>query len=130
MIMGQVDNQVMYSSTVHEQVKKQLEYLKYLVDGENEREENCKQWGIPYEPSRTKADNIYNYRAYKNHIEKYGDKNLLVMVDMDDPQTKHNLTIYGVKPFARRYIGEEYLIHRIENGGDLLFIESKVKVIK
>ena len=38
--------------TVHEQVRKQLEYLKLWIDDEEKNERQCKEWGIPYTPSR------------------------------------------------------------------------------
>ena len=114
-------------NVVHEQVKKQLAYLKYWVDAEVKQEEDCKKWGIRYTPSRRKWENISLYEEYKREVEKNGDKNLLVMVKMcgDD-----GINMYGIYPFARRYVHEEYLVHRNEYGGEVLLRESEAKVIK
>ena len=112
---------------IHEQVKKQLEYLKYLVDSEIKNEEDCKEWGIPYTPSRRKYENISLYNEYKKEIERNGDKNLLVIVELNG---NGNSTLYGVYPFAKRYVCEDYLVHRFEHGGELLFREDEVKQIK
>lgn len=112
--------------TIHEQVRKQLEYLKMWVDAEIKEEERCKKWNIPYTPSRRKWEDISLYEEYKREIEKNGDKNLLVMVKMNG---EDGINIYGVRPFARRYVHKEYLVYRFENGGELLVKESKVKVV-
>lgn len=102
---------------VHEQVQKQLDYLKKWVDIEKESEERCKKWGIPYTPSRTKWQNIENYERYKKEIEKNGDKNLLVMVTM---KGENEINMYGTYPFARRYVGEDYLVYKDKHGGEIL----------
>ena len=113
--------------TVHEQVRKQLEYLKLWVDDEEKNEKQCKEWGIPYTPSRTKWQNIRNYERYKEEIEKNGDKNLLIMVKMNG---ENRINMYGIYPFAKRYVDENYLVHRNEHGGEILFKKDEVKVIK
>lgn len=111
---------------VHEQIKKQLDYLKSWVDGEKENEKRCKEWGIPYVPSRTKWQEIENYETYKNEVEKNGDKNLLVMVKMNG---EDGINMYGVYPFARRYVGEDYLVYKDENGGEILLREDEVEIV-
>lgn len=113
--------------TVHEQVRKQLEYLKYWVDAEVENEENCKKWGIPYTPSNRKWINIEQYEDYKREVEKNGDKNLLVMVKM---WGEDGINMYGTFPFARRYVREEYLVHRTEHGAEILMREEEANVVK
>ena len=37
---------------------------------------------------------------------------------------------YGVYPFARRYVGEKYLVYRTEYGGEILFIDDEVDIVK
>lgn len=108
---------------IHEQVKRQLEYLKYWVDAEVEHEKRCKEWGIHYEPSRRKWEDIALYEEYKREVEKNGDKNLLVMVKMWGDG------MYGTYPFARRYVHEPYLVHRNKYGGEVLLREDEVEVI-
>jgi hypothetical protein len=112
---------------IHEQVKRQLAYLKYWVDAEIKNEEDCKNWGIRYTPSNTKWKDIERYEAYKKEVEKNGDKNLLVMVKM---RGEDGINMYGTYPFARRYVNEEYLIHRTEYGSEVLCRESKVNVVR
>ena len=112
---------------IHEQVKKQLEHLKYWTDAEKKQEEDCKKWGIPYTPSRRKWINIDNYELYKAEVEKNGDKNLLVMVKMNG---ENGINMYGVYPFARRYKNEEYLVHRTKYGTEILAKESECNVVK
>ena len=112
---------------IHEQVKKQLEHLKYWVDAEVKHEEDCKRWGIPYTPSRRKWEDLELYEAYKREVEKNGDKNLLVMIKMNG---EDGINIYGVRPFARRYVNQNYLVHRTVHGGEILLREDKVKVVK
>ena len=107
--------------TLNEQVQKQLEHLKYLVDGEVEREKSCKEWGIPYTPSRTKYYNIDTYNNYKNEIEKNGDKNLIVKVNFTNGS---QINLFGIYSFARRYINEPYLVYRI-NTNDILINENE-----
>lgn len=107
---------------IHEQVKMQLAYLKYWVDAEVIQEELCKKWGTRYTPSRRKWEDIELYEAYKREIEKNGDKNLLVMVKMCGDG------MYGTYPFARRYVNEEYLVHRNDYGGEILVRESEVRL--
>lgn len=106
--------------TVHEQVQKQLEYLKRWVDAEVESEANCKKWGIPYTPSRRKWEDIELYEDYKREIEKNGDKNLLVMVKMRGEDGIH---MYGTYPFARRYVNQDYLVYRPQPGTEVLIRE-------
>lgn len=116
---------------IHEQVKMQFEYLKSLVDNEKKNEEDCKKWGIPYEPSRTKWVNIENYEEYKREIEKNGDKNLLVMVRLSE---ESGFNMRGIYPFAKRYVsmqyGEYFLKHTTKHGTDLLIKESEVEIVK
>lgn len=112
---------------IHEQVQKQLEYLKYWVDAEKKEEERCKELGIPYTPSRRKWENIRDYESYKKEIERNGDKNLLVMVKLNG---NAGINKYGVYPFARRYVGEKYLVYRTEYGGEILFIDDEVDIVK
>jgi len=107
---------------IHKQVQMQLEYLKRLIDEEKENERRCKEWKIPYTPSNRKWKNIEDYENYKAEVEKNGDKNLLVMVRMDG--NKDGIRMYGNQPFARRYAGECYLIHRTENGSEILIKEN------
>jgi len=109
---------------MHEQVRKQLEHLKYWVNAESKYEEDCERWGIPYTPSRRKWEDIELYEEYKREVEKNGDKNLLVMVKMNGDG------MYGVYPFARRYVHEPYLVHRTEHGAEVLVREDEVKVVK
>lgn len=109
---------------IHEQVRKQLDYLKYCVDAEVKHEEDCKKWGIRYTPSRRKWEDISLYEDYKREVEKNGDKNLLVMVKMWGDG------MYGTYPFARRYVYEPYLVYRNEYGGEVLLREDKVEAIK
>ena len=106
--------------TVHEQVQKQLEYLKRWVDAEAESEANCKKWGIPYTPSRRKWEDISLYEDYKREIEKNGDENLLVMVGMNG---EDGINMYGTYPFARRYVHQDYLVHRTQHGTEVLIRE-------
>ena len=39
------------------------------------------------------------------------------------------LNVYGVYPFAKRYVGEDYLVHRLKYGGELLLRKEEVKVL-
>lgn len=112
---------------VHEQVARQLAHLKSWVDAEIEAEKRCKEWNIPYTPSRRKWEDISLYEEYKREVEKNDDKNLLVMVKMwgDD-----GINMYGTYPFARRYVHEEYLVYRSEYGSEVLLKESEAKVLK
>ena len=110
---------------IHEQVQKQLKYLKMLVDGEIENERRCKEWGIKYTPSRRKWKDIELYEDYKNEIEKNGDKNLLLTVKMNGVDA---INMYGIYPFARRYVHEPYLIHRTEHGTEILFREDEIQI--
>lgn len=117
---------------VHEQVQKQLEHLKSLVDGEAEEERRCKAWDVSYTPSRTKRDNIAQYEAYQKEIEKNGDKNLLVWVRL---KGEDGLNMRGVYPFAKRYVepnrqGEYYLTHRTSPGAEILCRDSQVEIVK
>lgn len=112
---------------IHEQVQKQLEYLKYWVDAEKKDEERCKKLGILYTPSRRKWENISNYEDYKKEIERNGDKNLIVKVKMNGDD---GINIYGIYPFARRYVNQEYLVYRTEYGSEILLNESKVEIVK
>lgn len=114
-------------NTVHEQVQKQLEYLKLLVDGEKEREKRHKEMNIPYEPSRTKWVDIDNYENYKKEIEKNGDERLLLMVKL---KGDGNTNLYGVYPFARRYVYEDYLVHRFKHGGEFLMTEDEANIVQ
>lgn len=111
---------------IHEQVKMQLEYLKYWVDAEIEEEKRCKELGITYTPSRRKWTNIDNYELYKAEAEKNGDKNLLVMVKMSG---ENGINMYGVYPFARRYKNEGYLVHRTKDGGEILLNEDTARIV-
>lgn len=116
---------------IHEQVKMQLEHLKSLVDGEKEREEQCKEWNIPYEPSMRKWEDINNYEEYKKEIEQNGDKNLLVMINL---KGEGGINMYGVYPFARRYVymsyGDYFLKHTTNYDTYILFKESEIEVIR
>ena len=118
-------------NNIHEQVRLQLEHLKSWVDGEKQHEEDCKRWGIPYTPSRTKWSAIDNYELYKAEVEKNGDKNLLVMVRMNG---EDGINMYGVYPFARRYTyesyGDFYLVHRTKYGTEILAKESECNVVE
>lgn len=107
---------------IHEQVRRQLDYLKSLVDEENKIEKRCLELGIPYIPSRRKYENIYLYNEYKKEIECNGDKNLLVIARLND-------VTYGKYPFARRYVGECYFVYRCENGGKILCTEEELNLI-
>lgn len=111
---------------IHEQVKMQLEYLKYWVDAEKKNEEDCKKWGIKYTPSRRKWTNIDNYELYKAEVEKNGDKNLLVMVKLSG---ENGINMYGTYPFARRYKNEGYLVHRTEHGAEILLNEDTARIV-
>ena len=111
---------------VHDQVRKQLEYLKYWVDAEIETEERCKRLNIPYTPSRRKWENISLYQEYKKEVEKNGDKNLLVMVKMNG---EDGIRMYGIYPFARRYVREGYLVHRFGNGSEVLARVDEVNIV-
>lgn len=113
--------------TIHEQVRRQLAYLKLWVDAEVKQEERCKEWGIPYTPSRRKWIDISLYEEYKREIEKNGDKNLLVMVNLHG---EDGINMYGTYPFVRRYVHENYLVYRPSNGGEILCKEDEVEVIK
>jgi hypothetical protein len=112
-------------NVIHEQVKKQLAYLKYWVDAEVIQEELCKTWKTRYTPSRRKWENIELYEAYKKEIEKNGDKNLLVMVKM---RGENGINMYGIYPFARRYAHQDYLVHRTVHGTEILLKEDEVEV--
>ena len=78
---------------IHKQVLMQLAHLKYWVIAELENEERAKKLGIPYNSSNRKYDDIYEYKEYEKEIEKNGDKNLLVMVNMN----KENYQTKGIK---------------------------------
>lgn len=112
---------------VHEQVRIQLDRLKYWVDAEIKHEQDCKKWNIPYTPSRRKWEDISLYEEYKREVEKNGDKNLLVIVKMwgDD-----GINMYGTYPFARRYVNKDYLVHRDVRGGEIFVREDEVRVVK
>lgn len=116
-------------SNIHRQVLMQLAYLKYWVDAEIENEERCKKLGIPYTPSRRKWEDISLYNAYKREIEKNGDKNLLVMVNMD----KEKYRTKGIQPFARRYVhmsyGTYFLVHRTEHA-EILLREDEAEIVR
>ena len=112
---------------VHEQVQMQLAHLKYWVDAEVEAERRCKEWGIKYTPSRRKWEDIELYEDYKKEVEKNGDKNLLVMVKM---WGEDGINMYGTYPFARRYVHQDYLVHRTVHGPEVLLREDNAKVIK
>lgn len=112
---------------VHEQVGRQLAHLKYWVDAEIEAEKRCKEWNIPYTPSKRKWEDICLYEEYKREIEKNGDKNLLVMVKM---QGDDGINLYGTYPFARRYVHQDYLVYRTEHGAEILVRADKVRIIK
>lgn len=112
---------------IHKQVQMQLDYLKVWVDAEKEDEKRCKEWGIPYTPSRRKWGNIRNYEEYKREIEQNGDKNLLVMVRMSG---KNGINMYGVYPFARRYVGKCYLVHYSKHGGEILCKENEAEIVR
>ena len=107
--------------TMHEQVQKQLEHLRRWVDAEVESEANCKKWGIPYTPSRRKWEDIKLYEEYKREVEKNGDKNLLVMVKMHG---EDGINMYGTYPFARRYVHQDFLVHRPQPGTEILIREK------
>ena len=111
---------------IHEQVKKQLEHLKYWVDAEVEEEKRCQKWNIPYTPSRRKWLDIALYEAYKLEIKNNGDKNLLVMVRMNG---EDGINMRGVYPFARRYVDKNYLVYRTEHGAEILLKEDEVKIV-
>lgn len=112
---------------VHEQVQKQLDYLKIWVDAEKNDEELSKKLGISHTPCRRKWIDIANYEAYKKEIEKNGDKNLLVMVDMNG---ERGIQLFGIVPFARRYVDDyELLVHRTGTA-EILFRRDQVKVVK
>lgn len=112
---------------IHEQVQKQLNKLKASVDYEKKEEEMCKRNGWTYTPSRRKWEDINNYEAYKAEIEKNGDKNLLVMVKLNGDW----VNMYGVYPFARRYVGESYLVHYCTDGTgtELLCKDYDVEIV-
>ena len=112
---------------IHEQVQKQLAYLKMLIDGEIENERMCRELGIKYTPSRRKWEDIELYEDYKREVEKNGDKNLLVMVRMNG---EDGINMYGVYPFARRYVNKSYLVHRTQYGTEILFREDEVNIDK
>lgn len=112
---------------IHEQIQKQLNYLKSIVEGEKKREKNCKEWGLPYEPSRRKFTNEKEYNDYLKEIEINGDKNLLIMVELHG---EDNTNMYGVYPFVKRSVNnDENLIYRTEYGTEILIQKSKHKVI-
>ena len=112
----------------HEQVQKQLDYLKAWVDGEEKRKKDCEEWKIPYTPSNRKWENERQYKEYLKEIETNGDKNLLVMVRFrgDD-----GINMYGVYPFARRYADNwELLVHRTEYGTEILVKRSECEIVQ
>lgn len=112
---------------IHEQVQMQLDYLKMWVDAEIEDEIRHKEWNIPYTPSNRKWADISQYEEYKREVEQNGDKNLLVMVRM---KGEHGINMYGVYPFARRYIHHrELLVHRTKYA-EVLFREDEVEIVK
>ena len=111
---------------IHEQVKKQLEYLKYWVDAEVEEEKLSKKLGIRHTPSRRKWEDIELYEDYKMEIEKNGDKNLLVMVKMNG---EDGINMHDVYPFARRYVRESYLVHRTAHGTEILMTEDDANIV-
>lgn len=114
---------------IHKQVLMQLAHLKYWVIAELENEERAKKLGIPYNSSNRKYDDIYEYKEYEKEIEKNGDKNLLVMVNMN----KENYQTKGIKPFARRYVhmsyGTYFLVHRTEFS-EILVKEDEVEIVR
>ena len=83
--------------------------------------------GIPYIPSRRKWIDVSIYEEYKREVEKNGDKNLLVMVKLHG---EDGINMYGTYPFARRYVHENYLVHRTVDGIEILLKEDAVEVIK
>ena len=116
---------------IHEQVQQQLEYLKYWVDAEIKNEKQCKEWNIPYTPSRRKWIDIDNYNEYKKEVENNGNKNLIVMVKINK---KTSLSYGKILPFAKREAhmsyGTYFLIHRIKNGAELLITEDEAEIIR
>ena len=117
----------MKTNTIHEQVQKQLNYLKSWVDGEEERKKECKKWNIPYIPSNRKYENEKQYKKYLEEIEKNRDKNLIVQVRM---KGNDGINMYGVYSFVRRYADDyEHLIYRTENGAEILLKRSEVEIV-
>ena len=113
---------------IHEQVEKQLDYLKSCVDGEEKRKQECKEWNLPYIPSTRKWENERQYKEYLNEIEKNGDKNLIVMVRM---KGNDGINMFGVFPFVRRYADDlEHLVYRTKHGTEILYKRSEVEIIK
>ena len=114
---------------IHRQVLLQLAYLKYWVVAEEENEKKCEKIHVPYTPSRRRGEDIYQYNDYVKEIEKNGDKNLLVMVNMN----KKNYRTKGITPFARREVhmsyGTYFLVHRTEYA-EILLREDEVEVVK
>lgn len=113
---------------IHEQVQKQLDYLKMWVDGEEKHKKECEKWKLPYIPSMRKWENERQYKEYLKEIETNGDKNLLVMVKLcgDD-----GINMYGIYPFARRYVDDcELLVHRTRYGTEILVKRSECKVVE
>lgn len=113
---------------IHKQVQMQLDHLKCWVDNEKEMEERCKKSNISYNPSRRKWENIEQYEAYKKEVEQNGDKNLLVKIRM---KGEGGISMYGVYPFARRYIHpRELLVYRTKHGAEVLLKEDDVEIIR
>lgn len=116
---------------IDEQVLKQLEYLKLLVDCEIKHEADCKKWEIPYEPSRRKRTDICEYEYYKKEIDKNGDKNLLVIGKLIGIGSGVHTTLDGkIFHFARRYVGSNLLVHKLKNGADLFVSKDDIEIIK
>lgn len=112
------------SRTIHEQIQKQLEYLKTWVDGEEKHKKDCEDWKIPYTPSNRKWEDERQYKEYLKEIETNGDKNLLVMVKMQSDG------MYGVYPFARRYADDwEHLVYRTKHGTEILVKRSDCIIV-
>ena len=112
---------------IHEQVQKQLNYLKYRVENEKKREITCNKWGLPYEPSRRKLTNEKEYNDYLKEVNTNGDKNLIVMIELHG---EDNINMYGVYPFVKRSINNENnLIYRTKYGTEILIQKNKNKVI-
>lgn len=96
---------------IHEKVQERLNYLKSLVDGQEEHRQNCKNWGLPWIPPMTYGLNICNYENYLKEIEKNGDKNLLVWVDVSEYKTSSGFRPYGygIQPFVRATTNSDLL---------------------
>lgn len=115
---------------IHEQVQKQLNYLRQLVETDINNEKLADKSDLPIISASQKWTNIVNYETYRKEIQQHGDKNLLHMVKL---KTQNNSQSTDIYPFAKCYVtpihNDYQLIHRLPDGTELILNASKADII-